>query len=82
MTVEFEKIPNSFWVNVALGTVDVAYEFLALKIALSRLRGHAKAGPAEASKAGEELRTLFAKYAQIPQAQRDLQNLLGKAGLS
>jgi len=82
MTQVLEKIPSKFWTDVALGTVDESYEFLALKIALSRLRIQAKGGPDAARQAGEELRAFFTKYQGNPTVQSDLDRLCKKAGVS
>jgi hypothetical protein len=82
MTNLLEKVPPTFWTDVALGVVDEQYDFLALKIALSHIRIQARRGPDAARVAGEELKAIFAKYQSNPMAQGDLQKLFKKAGIS
>lgn len=81
MTNPLEKVPSAFWTDVALGVIDEQFEFLALKIALSHIRIQARRGADAARSAGEELRTIFAKYQSNPVAQSDLQKLFKKAGI-
>lgn len=73
-------VPLTIWTSVVSGTLDVPFEYLALKMALARLRIDVKFKSNHANAAAVELRSLFLQLQNVPKVQADLDRLLKKAG--
>ncbi len=69
--------------DIVTGEIEFKFDFLALKILLSRLLLNVKhdASPDSVKKAVNELKEFFKKTQNIPLSQQDLQKILNKGGI-
>lgn len=74
------KIFEKTWSDLISADINLDFEFLALKILLSRLRLKIKldSSPENLRDSVEELKNLFIRFQNLPVAQRDLQKILEK----
>jgi hypothetical protein len=81
--MDIAKIPEKFWVDVLSGRLECAYEFLAFKMLLVRLKMVIKSDQSSGTvqKCVKELKGLFTGSMNIPSAQKDLTALLSKGGI-
>ena len=81
--MDIMQIPTKIWTDVITGKIDCEYEFLALKILISRINFAVKqdASPEAIQKYADELRDLFINSSNIPNSQMDLQKILDKGGM-
>ncbi len=79
--MEIQEIKSEVWNGVVSGNTNYSFEFLALKILLSRLRLEVKANPLPSTvwRSAAELKEFFIKQHNLPVAQRDLQKILQNA---
>ncbi len=72
-------IPNSVWMHIIQHSNDFAWNFLALKIILTRLKlklAMAQDGEDTEQQCCNELKNLLQKSANIPNAQKDVDQIL------
>ena len=81
--MEIDQIPDNIWKDIIHGKINCEYEFLALKILLTRLLVSTKedSSPQAYQKYVDELRNFFLKTQKIPVSQRDLQKILNEGGI-
>ncbi|NLM37358.1 MAG: hypothetical protein GX202_04450 [Firmicutes bacterium] len=81
--MEVEKISKQGWENLLLKDVDYGFNFLALKILLSRLRLKVAMDPSPVSiqKSVEEIKNLFIRFGNLPSVQKDFQKVYEREGL-
>ncbi|MBN2039413.1 MAG: hypothetical protein JW864_05190 [Spirochaetes bacterium] len=81
--MDIEKIPYQIWHNLISNKISDDFEFLALKILLTRLTILAKqnSSPQEERKYADEIKNFFIKTQKIPASQRDLQKILKQGGI-
>ncbi len=72
------QISEQTWRDLILAHINLDFQFLALKILLSRLRLKVKLDPSPESLGDSiaELKNLFLRFQNLPAAQRDLQKIL------
>jgi hypothetical protein len=75
-------VSDKIWQNVLLQSHPYEFEFLALKILLTRLKTKLRFHPDDESlqNSAKELRELFVKTANIPKVQADLQKIVRQGG--
>jgi len=81
--MEIDKIPKQVWIDTITGKIDCEFEFLALKIVLSRLRLNLKHDSSTEAyrKYIDDLKSLFIRSQKIPSAQNDLKKIIGRGGI-
>jgi hypothetical protein len=81
--MESEKVPREIWIDTVSGKINCEYEFLALKILLSRLKLDMKrdSSPEAFQKYADDLKSLFIRSQRIPSAQNDLKKIIRKGGM-
>ncbi|NLY88465.1 MAG: hypothetical protein GX085_02440 [Firmicutes bacterium] len=80
--MDLSKIADQTWEDLILKDLDLEFEFLALKILLSRLRLKVKTDstPDAIKNSVEEIKKLFARFENLPSAQKDLQRIIKSEG--
>lgn len=73
----YDNISEQTWQDLLLGRLDCNFEFLALKILLTRLRFKLQQdnSPASLRQCVAEVKGLFEKMGNLPKAQEDLKKL-------
>lgn len=81
--MDLSKIPEQTWEDLILEPINFNFEFLALKILLSRLRLKAQnnASPEIIQQSGAEIKNFFVRFHNLPAAQRDLIKILENRGV-
>lgn len=77
--MDYKNISNQTWQDLLLRKFDCNFDFLALKILLTRLRFKLQQDNSSASLAQcvEEIKSLFEKMGNLPKAQDDLIKISG-----
>lgn len=81
--MDIDSIPKQIWQDTVKGKIDSNFDFLALKILLSRLKLTVKqdSAPSVLENSVNELKNFFKKTIHIPQSRQDLQKILTKGGV-
>jgi hypothetical protein len=76
--LQVHDVPDSTWSNILFGKLEVKFKFLAVQILLSRLKLNLQkdASPTRIESYINEIKSLFAKYENLPPVQEDLRKIM------
>ncbi len=75
---ETPSLSDEIWKKVLIGETVVDFEFLAVKLLLSRLQLKLRRDPSQLEQLKGEFRNIFVQKAHLPATQKDLSKLTGE----
>jgi hypothetical protein len=79
-----ESVSEKVLSDLVLGNINIDFDFLALKIMLSRLRQRVKMEPSPTTIQGcvNELQSFFVKFGHLPKTQQDMEKIFRSRSVS